>query len=58
MGMLELITLLSCKDGDELFEKVKELLSRVGIDVYNGDGSVKDVYTVICEVAKVMKKEE
>jgi hypothetical protein len=54
MNMFELINLLSSKDGDELFEKVKEILSRFGITVYNEDGSVKDLYTVVCEVAEVI----
>lgn len=57
MGILELMALLSCKDGDELFEKAKELLSRIGIDVYNEDGSIKDMYTVICEIAAVWNKD-
>lgn len=58
MNMFELINLLSSKDGDELFEKVKEILSRFGISVYNADGSVKDLYAVVCEVAEVMNREK
>lgn len=58
MNMFELIGLLSSKDGDELFDKVKEILSRFGITVYNEDGSVKDLYTVVCEVAEVMNREK
>ena len=46
------------KDGNEAFEKVKEILKSVGIDVNNEDGSVKDLYTVICEVAEVWNKEK
>lgn len=53
MGMLDIINLLASKDGNEAFEKVKEILKSVGIDVYNEDGSVKDLYTVIREVAEV-----
>lgn len=51
MGMFDIINLLASKDGNEAFEKVKEILENVGIDVNNEDGSVKDLYTVICEVA-------
>lgn len=57
MGMFDWINLRSSKNGDELFEKSKELLSRVGVDVYNEDGSIKDMYTVICEIAAVWNKE-
>ena len=53
MGIIELVNLLSSKNGDEAFEKVKTILGHIGIDVYNEDGSVKDLYTVICEVARV-----
>ena len=58
MGMLDIINLLASKDGNEAFEKVKEILKSVGIDVNNEDGSVKDLYTVICEVAEVWNKEK
>ena len=54
--MKRLLSLLASKDGDELFEKVERLLGEYGIDVYSEDGSVKDTYTVLCEVAEVMNK--
>lgn len=57
MRMLDIINLLSSKDGDELFEKAKTILERFEIDVYNEDGSVKDLYTVCCDVAEVWNKE-
>ena len=57
MNIFELINLLSSKDGDELFEKVKGILSHFEIDVYNEDGTVKDLYTVICEVTEIINKE-
>lgn len=53
-----LMDLLSSKNGDELFEKVKGLLDKFGINVYSEDGSVKDTYTVLCEVAEVWNKEK
>jgi hypothetical protein len=49
-----LVDLLSSKNGDELFEKVQKLLDKFGINVCNADGTVKDLYTVLCEVAEVM----
>ena len=53
-----LMDLLASKDGDELFEKVQKLLNKFGVTVYNSDGSVKDLYTVICEIAEVLNKEK
>lgn len=58
MNLFEIINLLSCKNGDELFEKVTEILGRFGITVCNEDGSIKDLYTVLCEVAEVINKEK
>lgn len=57
MGLGIFVDLLSSKNGDELFEKVKKLLDKFGISVYNADGTIKDTYTVICEVAEVLNKE-
>lgn len=56
MNMFEIMNLLSSKDGDELFKKVEEILNRVGIDIYNEDYSVKDLYQVTCELVEVMNK--
>lgn len=56
MGMLEILSLLSCKNGDELFERVGNLLVQYNISVYNDDGSVKDVYALCCDVVKVFNK--
>lgn len=58
MGMFEILSLLSCKDGDELFGKTSELLKRIGVSVYNEDGSYKDTHTLICEIAEVWNKEK
>ena len=58
MGMRILIDLMSSKDGDELFEKVTEILKRFGITTTDSNGSVKDLYTVLCEVAEVWNKEK
>lgn len=56
MGMFEIIDLMSSKDGDELFDKVTEILKQLGITVFNEDGSYKDTYTLICEISDVWNK--
>lgn len=56
MGMFELIGLMSSKDGDELFEKITEILRQYNITTLNEDGSVKDLYTIACDVAEVLNK--
>lgn len=58
MGMRILMDLLSSKDGDELFKKVTELLKRFGITATDSNGNIKDLYTVVCEIAEVWNKEE
>lgn len=57
MGMRILMDLISSKNGDELFEKVTEILKRFGISMYNEDGSYKDTYTLLCEIAEVWNKD-
>ena len=58
MNIFEFMGFMSCKDGDELFNKVKTILGRYGITAYNEDGSVKDLYAVLCKVAEVINKEK
>ena len=53
MKLKELIDIMSYKDGDELFEKTSELLKRIGVSLFNEDGSYKDTYTLLCEIAEV-----
>lgn len=55
IGML--IYLMSSKNGDELFEKVTEILKRFGIATHDSGGNVKDLYEVCCEVVEVLNKE-
>ena len=57
LQMKEIIDVMCSKDGDELFEKVSEILSRFDIAVADSNGNIKDLYTVICEVAEVWNKE-
>ena len=58
MGMLEILSLLSSKNGDELFERVGNLLIQYDVSVYNEDGSVKNLYELCCDVAEVLNKEK
>jgi hypothetical protein len=55
--MKEIISVMCSKDGDELFEKVTEILNSFGITVTDSNGNVKDLYTVLCEVAEVWNKD-
>jgi hypothetical protein len=57
MKLKELMDIMASKDGNELFEKTSELLKRIGVSVYNEDGSYKDTYTLICEIAEVWNKD-
>lgn len=57
MKLGELMGLMSSKNGDELFEKVGNLLVQFDISVYNDDGSVKDLYTLCCDAAEVLNKD-
>lgn len=58
MKLGELMGLMSCKNGDELFEKTSELLKRIGVSMYNEDGSYKDTHTLLCDIAEVLNKEK
>lgn len=58
MGMLEILSLLSCKNGDELFERVVSILSQFDIEVIDSDGNDKSFYELCCDVAKVLNKEK
>lgn len=58
MGMLEILSLMSCKDGDELFEKVVSILAQFDIEVVDEDGNDKSFYRLCCDVAKVLNKEK
>lgn len=58
MKLGELMSLMSCKNGKELFEKVEKILNNFYVTVYNADGSVKDFYEVCCDVAEVLNKEK
>ena len=56
MGMFELIDLMSSKNGDELFEKVASILIQYEISTFKDDGTVKDLYTLCCDMAEVLNK--
>ena len=54
MKLGELIALMSCKDGRELYCKVEEILKSFNIDTCREDGTVKSLYEVCCDVAEVL----
>ena len=58
MKLRELMGLMSCKNGDELFEKVVSILSQFDIEVIDSDGNDKSFYELCCDVAEVMNKEK
>ena len=58
MKLKELIDIMACKDGRELYHKVEEILANLGIDTCRKDGTVKSLYEVCCDVAEVMNKEK
>lgn len=58
MGLKIIMEFLSSKDGDELFEKVTEMLKRFGITATDSDGNVRNLYDVLCDVAEVLNKEK
>ena len=56
MSILEIVNLMSSKTGDELFQKLTEIFNNMSISVKNENGSIKDLYTISCEVADVLNK--
>lgn len=58
MGMIEVLSLLSCKNGDELFERAVSIFSQFDIEVIDSEGNDKSFYALCCDVAKVLNKEE
>ncbi len=54
----DILSLMSCKDGDELFEKIVSILSLFDIEVVDSEGNDKSFYTLCCDVAEVMNKEK
>ena len=58
MKLGELMALMSCKDGDELFEKIVSILAHFDIEVVDEDGNDKSFYRLCCDVAKIWSKEK
>jgi hypothetical protein len=56
MKLGDILNVMASKDGDELFEKVVEILARFDIEVMDEEGNDKDLYTLCCEVAEVLNK--
>lgn len=44
------------KSGDELFDKIEEILNEFNVSVYRKDGMIKDLYEVCCDVAEILNK--
>lgn len=58
MKLGELMSLMYCKNGDELFEKVVSILSQFDIEVIDSEGNDKSFYRLCCDVAKVLNGEK
>ena len=58
MKLKELMALMSCKDGDELFEKIVRILEHFDIDIIDENGNDKSFYRLCCDVAEVLNKEK
>ncbi len=56
MKLGELMDLISSKDGNELFEKIVEILAHFDIEVVDENGDDKSFYMLCCDVAKVLNK--
>ena len=54
MKLGELMSLMSCKDGDELFEKMVSILAQFDIEVVDADGNDKSFYRLCCDMADVL----
>lgn len=53
----ELMDIMTCKDENELFIKVSEILEKMGVAVMYPNGGVKDLYALCCDVAKILNKD-
>ncbi len=59
MKLKDLIDVMACKDGYELFKKVEGILNGLGVNVYDESGLVaRDLYAICCDVAEVWNKEK
>ena len=56
MKLKELIDIMACRDGRELYYKVEEILASIGVDARHGDGAMKNLYEVCCDVAEALNK--
>ena len=57
MKLRDLIEIMSCKEGYEMFDKIEEILNNLGISVYDERGRMKDLYAICCDVADVLNKD-
>ena len=54
MKLGELMALMSCKDGIDLYHKIEVILHSLNIDLCHEDGTDKSVYEICCDVAEVL----
>ena len=57
MKLGDILSLRWCRDGDELFEKVKEILSDLDICVYDEYGMVKDIRELCWDIVDILNKD-
>ena len=57
MKLGELIDIISCKEGHEMFDKIEEILNGFNISVYRKDGTMKNLYEVCYDVVEVLNKD-
>lgn len=56
MKLGELMAIMSCKDGDELFERIVRILEHFDIEAVDEDGNDKSFYRLCCDVSDVLNK--
>ena len=56
MKLGDILSLRSCKNGDELFEKLVLILAQFDIEVFDEDGNDKSFYALCCDVTEAMNK--
>ena len=56
MKIGDILNVMASKDGDELFEKVVEILAHFDIEVMDEEGNDKSLYTLCCEIVEVLNK--
>lgn len=58
MKLKNLVDILTCEDGFELYDKIEEILKSFNIDVKREDGTMKNLQEICWEVGEVWNKEK